>query len=461
MKKWFAGLTVSLLISTNVLGTTAFAENDTLTASAEKKMALLGFDQSGFFVEEEPNNTFENANEIPAEEPVKGSFTKDDIDMYKVTLESDDPFVLYGGSFLENPTIELDVTVFDEAKNPLVPTYYNSDEFGLFAEYSIEPGSYYISVEDTINSGTGEEYILSAGQYSFEPYVNRLSGADRYETAQAIAFEGWFEGTDEIILATGTNFPDALAGAPLANYRNAPILLTGKDTLHETVKDAIYELGVEKVTILGGTGVISKKVEDELIEDHGVRTMRISGVDRYETAVAISKKLPKTDTAIVVNGKNFPDALSVASFAAQNWYPILLSEKDSMPSVSLTQAKTYENNFVIGGTGVVSNTVVSKLNKPARIAGKDRYQTSAKVVTELGMDTTYTFLATGTKFADALTGSVLAAYWGEPLLLTPPTSLHADVKKVLSQNTYGVTILGGTKVISPAVEDEIWSIIEE
>jgi putative cell wall-binding protein len=323
----------------------------------------------------------------------------------------------------------------------------------------LNPGTYYIAAEDSLNTGSEEEYILATGHYSLDPYVNRLSGSDRYETALQIAYEGWFEGTDEIILATGSNFPDALAGAPLAYYRNAPILLTGKDTLHETVKDAIYELGVEKVTILGGTGAISKKVEEELVNNHEVRTMRISGADRFETAVAISKKLPKSDTTIVVNGRNFPDALSIASYASQYGYPILLSEKDSIPAVSLNQAKTYPASYVIGGTGAVNNSVLSKLNMPTRIPGKDRYETSANVVRELDMNTSFTFLATGTKFADALTGSVLAAYWGEPLLLTPPNSLHPEVRELLSEQTFGVTILGGKAVISENVEDEVWSII--
>jgi putative cell wall-binding protein len=458
MKKWFTLLTASIILSASALGTTAFAEND-LSQEARKKISLLGYNQDGFFEEEEPNNTFEEANELMVEDAATGTFTTDDVDIYKLTLDSDEPFYIFGGSFEENPTIEMHVTVFDEEMNPVTPLHYEGDVLGLFAEYELNPGTYYIAAEDSLNTGSEEEYILATGHYSLDPYVNRLSGSDRYETALQIAYEGWFEGTDEIILATGSNFPDALAGAPLAYYRNAPILLTGKDTLHETVKDAIYELGVEKVTILGGTGAISKKVEEELVNNHEVRTMRISGADRFETAVAISKKLPKSDTTIVVNGRNFPDALSIASYASQYGYPILLSEKDSIPAVSLNQAKTYPASYVIGGTGAVNNSVLSKLNMPTRIPGKDRYETSANVVRELDMNTSFTFLATGTKFADALTGSVLAAYWGEPLLLTPPNSLHPEVRELLSEQTFGVTILGGKAVISENVEDEVWSII--
>ncbi|MCA1060814.1 cell wall-binding repeat-containing protein [Rossellomorea aquimaris] len=463
MKKGLVCLCILLFILSPSFGENAMAANNThsIPDKVERKMALLGYDQNGFYVEEEPNNLFEAANAIVLEDAVTGRLTKEDIDVFKITLESDDPFYLYGGSFVENSSLNLDVTLYDEEYHAISPSAFEKDETGgVYAEYSISSGTYYIEVKDHNNAGNEEEYFFISSQYTMDTYVDRLAGMDRYETALAIAYRGWFGGTDEILLATGDNFPDALAGAPLAYYKDAPILLTTKDALHETVKEAIYELGIEKVTIIGGTGAISKNVEDDLKNKYGVRTMRISGVDRYETAVAISKKLPQSDTAIVVSGTNFPDALSVASFAAQYGYPILLSEKAKIPSATLDQSKSYSSSYVIGGTDAINNLVFSKLNKPIRISGQDRYETSVNVVSQLNMDTTYLFLATGTKFADALTGSVLAAYWGEPLLLTPPSKLNSQVRDIISENTYGVTILGGTSVMNKSLEDEIRLILQ-
>jgi putative cell wall-binding protein len=330
---------------------------------------------------------------------------------------------------------------------------------GFMADYTVSSGTYYMSVKDTNNSATGEEYVVVPSQFTLDPYVDRVFGADRYDTALEIALQGWGYGTDEIILATGSNFPDALAGAPLAYHKDAPILLTTKGSLHPSVEEAIYELGVSKVTILGGPGVISDNVVKEL-KALDVSVMRISGQDRYETAVAISKKLPNNDVSVIVSGKNYPDALSIASIAAQNGYPILLSDKDSIPAATLTQAKTYGKNFVIGGTGVISNTVTKKLNDPTRIAGANRYETNANIIREFDVPTDFVFVATGTQFADALTGSVLAANWGEPLLLTTPNELHPEIKELMMESTFGVTILGGEKAIQPKVEEDIWSIIE-
>lgn len=454
MKKWFIISVGSALLASSLFSTSVLAESP-----SQQKMDLLAYDRDGFFVEEEPNNTFTHSNEILLDDAVKGTFIKDDVDMYKIQVDKEEPLIIYGGSWDEDPGILLDITLYDENKNVIEANEMSTDVTeGFMADYTVTSGTYYMSVKDTNNLANGEEYVVVPSQFTFDSYVDRVFGADRYETALEIALQGWGYGTDEIILATGSNFPDALAGAPLAYHKDAPILLTTKGSLHPSVEEAIYELGVNKVTILGGLGVISDDVVKEL-KALDVSVTRISGKDRYETAVAISKKLPNNDVAVVVSGKNYPDALSIASIAAQNGYPILLSDKDSIPAATLTQAKTYGKNFVIGGTGVISNTVTKKLNDPTRIAGANRYETNANIIRAFDVPTNFVFVATGTQFADALTGSVLAANWGEPLLLTTPNELHPEIKELMMDNTFGVTILGGEKAIQPKVEDEIWSII--
>ncbi|MCA0150322.1 cell wall-binding repeat-containing protein [Rossellomorea vietnamensis] len=453
MRKGLFASISSVLLASSFLGSPVSAEGP-----VKEKMDLLAYDSEGYFVEEEPNDSFTGANDIYLEDIVRGTFSKDDVDMFKVQVERDESFEIYGGSWAEDPTILLDITLYDENKNKITPEEASADEeIGSMSSYSVTPGTYYISVRDRNNLATGEEYVFIPTQALIEAGVDRLYGADRYETALEIAYQG-FEYADEIILATGTNFPDALAGAPLAYHRDAPILLTGKNTLHPTVKKAIQDLEVGKVTILGGPGVISDNVVKEL-RALDVTVNRISGKDRYDTAVAIAKKLPNNEAAVVVSGKNYPDALSIASVAAQYGYPILLSDKDSIPASSLAQAKTYEYNYVIGGTGVVSNSVLKKLNMPTRIAGQNRYETNANIIHEFDMSTHFVFVATGNQFADALTGSVLAAYWGEPLLLTTPDKLHSSIRDLMVGSTYTATILGGEKAVSSNVEDEIWSII--
>ena len=59
--------------------------------------------------------------------------------------------------------------------------------------------------------------------------VTRLSGADRYATAVAVA--GAIGNPGTVLLATGTNFPDALSAGPAAAHLGGAVLLTNGSTL--------------------------------------------------------------------------------------------------------------------------------------------------------------------------------------------------------------------------------------
>ncbi|WP_421381537.1 cell wall-binding repeat-containing protein [Bacillus salacetis] len=457
----FKSALTTLLLSGTLLGASAVsAEETSKIKQFSSPVTPLGFDpETGVFTEDEPNNTIETANVFSDEYLGEGSFSKDDKDYYKITVSTDDPFYLAGGSYEEYPSMKLTGKIYNSSKQLVTSTSYDSSvEYGLHAEYQLAPGTYYIELTDANNKGINEQYYFFTYQGA-DNYIYRIEGANRYETALQVAYNGWFE-ADEIILATGTNYPDALAGGPLAYYKNAPILLTGKDALHPTVEEAIDTLGVTKVTILGGTSAISQAVETKL-KNMGMTTTRISGADRYATAVAIAKKIPNNGTSVVVNGLNYPDALSIAPYAAQNGFPILLTKTDTIPAATLTQSNTYSDTLVIGGTSVVSKTVFNKFKEPMRIGGINRYDTSVQIVEQLGLNTDFVHLATGTNFADALTGSVLAANFNEPILLTPPNKLDPSVKQLfINHGTFGFTILGGYSAVNESVEDEIWSLFE-
>jgi putative cell wall-binding protein len=467
MKKRFIISVGSALLASSLFSASVFA--DIHTDTLPPTMEFLGNEEELLVLEKEPNNTFEAANDITAGDLfnpafIKGSLPEDDVDMYKVVLDTDNPLFLSGWFWQETISIPIsipmEITLYDENKNAVEPNeFFVNEENGYSAFYPSTSGTYYVSVKNKSDLGVDKEYALMVSQFYLEPNVERIYGADRYETALQVALKGWESGSDEMILATGTNYPDALAGAPLAYHKGAPILLTSKQTLHSSAKKGIEELDVEKVTILGGAGVISDNVVEE-IKNLGVSVNRISGNNRYETAVAISKSLPNHGAAVVVSGKNYPDALSIASIAAQEGYPILLSEKDIIPASTLAQANTYKKNYVIGGTGVISQSIMTKLNHPTRIYGMNRYETNASIIQNFNVHTGSVFFATGTQFADALTGSSLAAHIGEPLLLTPPDRLHPAIKDLMVDYTYDVKILGGIKAIQPNVEKDIWAVLE-
>src|SRR5438445_6491871 len=164
----------------------------------------------------------------------------------------------------------------------------------------------------------------------------RLAGADRYGTAAAIATKT-FATADTVLVATGQNFPDALAGNYLAGARGAPILLTTTNApVPAATLGALSALHTKNVTLLGLTAAISASVADELSHTHSTSAgggdlvvSRIGGASRYDTMEAIAQT-PATATigtvagkrtAIVASGANFPDALSGGPLSFAKAFP--------------------------------------------------------------------------------------------------------------------------------------------
>ena len=294
-----------------------------------------------------------------------------------------------------------------------------------------------------VKSGSQQGYIASK-------YINRIgsriSGKDRYETAVQISKAGW-DTANTVVLARGDDFPDALAGGPLAYKLDSPILLTDKNKLNAVTKGEITRLKAKKVIILGGTGAISKSVAEELGRLK-IEVERISGKDRFETSVKIANKLggnPKK--AIIAYGWNFPDALAIAPYAARQGYPILLTNKEEIPSSVNKALSGIKETTIVGGTGVISSKVEKSLTKPTRISGKERYSTAVEILKEVDLDQRRIFFTNGTNFADALTGSVLAAKYNAPLLLVESKNIPSVITGNVSSLEH-FYLLGGNGAIN-------------
>ena len=164
--------------------------------------------------------------------------------------------------------------------------------------------------------------------------IERIFGQDRFKTMYEIALKYNPGMTKNVVLASGNNFPDALAGVPLAKQLDAPILLV--DSTVESSSDAFSYLKNHtdkkgNVYILGGNGVIADNFVTALVNlgYSSVNIHRLAGNDRYETAVKIAQELKNDGTEFyVVSGDNFPDALSASVLAALTGpYDILIVYK--------------------------------------------------------------------------------------------------------------------------------------
>jgi DNA-binding beta-propeller fold protein YncE len=195
----------------------------------------------------------------------------------------------------------------------------------------------------------------------------QVSGTDRIKTAIAAAEKAYPDGAMTVVLATASNWPDALGGAALAGTVKGPLLLTYKDSLPAEVAAEIVKLKARHVYVLGGTAAVSNKVYTDAvkltIDKSGAR---LWGSNRYLTANDIAeevialKNMPGgggyDGTAFVCTGADFPDALAVAPVAAANGWPIFLTEPNRLtPSVEAAmKADDVSHGYLTAGSSAFS-----------------------------------------------------------------------------------------------------------
>ncbi|WP_010676940.1 cell wall-binding repeat-containing protein [Bacillus timonensis] len=306
-------------------------------------------------------------------------------------------------------------------------------------------------------------FVFSSNSVGAET-PKRVYGSDRIETSIKISQEGWKQ-ADTVFLSTSSNFPDALAGAPLAYKYDAPILLSLKDNIREDIKKEVIRLGAKRVILLGGKAVLSDTLKNNL-ENLGLEVRRIGGANRYETATLIAKELgSESKLAYLVYGGNFPDALALSPRAASSGTPILLTQTNTLPNTTKKFLKENEiqSLTIIGGNGVISNKIETELNNvikinTARLDGEDRYETAQKIVRYGFCEQEKGIVARGDHFADALTGGVFAAKTNAVMFLVKPNAMpesSLSSMKVTCQNVKNFTVLGGKNAISDLVVNTI------
>jgi len=267
--------------------------------------------------------------------------------------------------------------------------------------------------------------------------VERVAGPERIATAVAVSQRGW-QASQDVVLASAADFPDALAGGALAASLDAPLLLTDRAVLPPTVAAELTRLGAGRVTILGGGEAVGAGVSDALVAA-GATVERIGGATRYQTAAAIAGRLGPVDEVVVASGEGFADALAAGALSAVDGTPVLLAPRDAVPDETIATIAMLGASAValLGGEVALDATVETRLEDAGldveRLAGADRYETSALVAGEALSRTDATalplVLATGDVFPDALTAGPLAARL-DGLLVTSPVEGPATARRL-------------------------------
>ena len=345
----------------------------------------------------------------------------------------------------EFATFDPDVTSY-EVKN------LKSGATHTFAVYAV----------DGVGKKSEEAAVSATVDGEAEAAVERLYGAGRYETGYAVA-DALKEalGVDKfeaVVVATGKNFADALAGSYLAVENNAPILLTnGKDDnvaqLHAYIKANVAEGG--KVYILGGDGAVSTSVDTI----KGYDVVRLFGDSRYDTNLAILNEAGVTgDSIIVATGKTFADSLSASAAKL----PILLVKPNAALNDAQKEILTGRKNiYIVGGDGAVSTAYEAELKafgEVTRVFGESRYDTSVEVAKIFCKDVDMAVVASGKNFPDGLCGGPFAAALNAPLVLTKDGGAGAAASYVAEKVIAAGYVLGGDGALADTTVVEVFGL---
>lgn len=253
-----------------------------------------------------------------------------------------------------------------------------------------------------------------------------------------------------------------------------------KDNEVEAEKDAEEGLEVspikadESVSKENSEQQVSEEADGKEAQDEEVKALnssgqivptRIAGKNRYESAAQISREqFTNAKKVIVVNSQKYADALS-ATTLSDGRYSILYTEKDSLPTATRNEIQRLNpiEVYLLGGKQSISDGIENILkkyaNKVTRIAGKDRYETSAKVAAMSNKKNIV--IASGENFSDPLYASSYAYSNNAKILLSSGKTLSRETRDYLLRNKSkigNVTVVGGGKSISSSTVRYIQSV---
>jgi len=272
-------------------------------------------------------------------------------------------------------------------------------------------------------------------------WPNRIAGSNRYETSVAVSQMTHPGQVEAVYLATGHDFADALSASNVLATSNAALLLTDPDRLLPSTEAELLRLAPSRIHIVGGPGAVSPDVVDQISALTGAMHGYIYGMNRYETAVAVSEfAFPNgADTVYIATGTGFADALAASTAMTDGRSALLLTGPEDIPNRVLNEILRLSPSsiYVIGGQSAVSDSVVRQIRgttgvQPERIAGWNRFATAAEVNRHAHPNGNRNlFIATGDEFADALSAAQAVTKNKTALLLVQRDSIPSDTENEL------------------------------
>jgi len=364
------------------------------------------------------------------------------------------------------------------------------EQDGSFRVDHLKPGTYVARIEDTswrsdahgwwpdapsvefaetITVTAGATTDMGTGTLSDDIATERLAGSDRYATAVEASralFPADSPTVPVVYVANGTGYADALSAGPAAAAEGGGLLMVSRDEVPTVVADELRRLRPDRVVLVGGPAALSSSVAARLAKITGVEPERRAGADRYATSLEVNEAVFGGGDApaelFLATGRGFADALAAGPAAAHLGGPVLLVDGTGPLTAAQTEfVRGTPKIDVVGGPAAVSDATIEAMGpvlpgiEVRRLGGADRYATAASVNEHaFATVTDRAYLATGSGFADALGGGVLAAADDAPLYLTTATCVpEVTLTDLFRVSPNIVTVLGGRAVVSDDVLD--------
>ena len=245
--------------------------------------------------------------------------------------------------------------------------------------------------------------------------------------------------SDNVYILSSDEIVDGIPGGVLSGEKNGSIVFVENGKLSSESQLIIKR--AKNVYAIGGKEIIPDSILSGISNFKG----RISGNDRYETAVEIAKYETGSRNIIITNGQAYADSLAATSYAVKNDLNILLVNTNSVPEATAKYLKDNKNAeiYFVGGNASVSENVKKEIyeitgkdtSKIAAntIAGENRYETSLKLAERFGSYDSV-IVTNGLNNEDSILASSLGSVFKAPVILTDNSYVSANVGKLNKVN---------------------------
>jgi N-acetylmuramoyl-L-alanine amidase len=212
-----------------------------------------------------------------------------------------------------------------------------------------------------------------AAQVTNDGYLSRrIAGADRAATAAAAGDQ--LDAPTTAIVANGSSFADAVGASSPSAAKQLPVLLVNRDAVPGATTDFVRRHALTRLYLVGGTAAVSDATASQLAGLVGGNLTRISGPDRYATAMAVAQQFFGAGAPVgIASGTSFPDALAGGRRAAAAGGPLVLVSPAGGPADPDAFAALQPRDVTaFGGAAALSDAAVAGTRRAVYDAGAPR-----------------------------------------------------------------------------------------